>query len=318
MAKPLAAAGALVWRVVDGQLEVLLVHRPRYNDWSWPKGKLEPGENVLTCVTREVMEETGRQVIVGRPLPPVTYPLKSGRLKQVRYWAARLVTDDAVSAVLARSPVTICSPREVDRTAWLSAEQAMRRLTQPGDRMPLLKLMRYFQKGTLETRAVVVLRHAQAVPRGQWPKDEAGRPLTDKGRVLARAAVSPLAAFGLTQVITSPWKRCKATVAPFARQARLPLGTSRWLTEASAARRPERAAHLMSQVLGGGGTVLVCSHRPVLPLLLDRVLAAGGSKLAAKLADQPLRVGEAAVAHVLVNGQRRGRVVALERHPIAS
>ena len=310
---PLDAAGALVWRMEQGRLEVLVVHRPRYNDWSWPKGKAKPGEALAVCAWREVYEETGRQVILGRPLPGVTYPLRSGRLKKVRYWAGRVATDDDAPAVLARPPVAIASPREIDRIEWLSVERAMRRLTQPSDRLPLVKLLKHFHKGTLETRAIVVLRHAQAVPRAKWSKGEASRPLTARGRAAARAALTGVAAYGPLQVITSPWARCLTTVRPYARRARLPAKTDRWLTEADAARRPERAEHLMDRILAGRDSTVVCSHRPVLPLLLGRLASQVRPKALAKLKAAPLRPGEAVVIHQVARGHRRGRIAAIER-----
>ena len=77
------AAGALCWRVRNHKLQVLLIHRPRYKDWSWPKGKLDPGETLPECAVREVEEETGARVELGRPLPTVTYVLPDGRTKHV-------------------------------------------------------------------------------------------------------------------------------------------------------------------------------------------------------------------------------------------
>ncbi|MCL2804157.1 MAG: NUDIX hydrolase [Micrococcales bacterium] len=313
-AAPQLAAGALVWRVVKDQLEVLLVHRPRYNDWSWPKGKLEPGETLLTCAWREVLEETGRQVVLGRPLPPVVYPLKSGRMKQVRYWAARLAMDDDVPSVWPRPPVTMASPREIDQSEWLEAGRALRRLTNPSDRLPLVKLMRFFQKGTLDTRVLVLLRHTEAMARTAWSKADASRPLTGAGRRAARGLVPSLAALGVRQIVTSPWARCRATVRPYARRSRLPINTNRWLSETDAVHRPGRAGRLIDRVLGGEVAAVVCSHRPVLPLLTARLLAGGGGKLAKQLGPGALELGEMAVAHVVATGHRRGRVIAIDRH----
>jgi len=76
------AAGALVWRERRGRLEVLLVHRPRYDDWSFPKGKVEPGESVRTCAVREVAEETGARIALGQPLETIRYKLSDGRRKR--------------------------------------------------------------------------------------------------------------------------------------------------------------------------------------------------------------------------------------------
>jgi 8-oxo-dGTP diphosphatase len=309
----LDAAGALVWRLAGGQLEVLLVHRPRYDDWSWPKGKLEPNEDPITCAWREVLEETGRQVVIGRPLPVVTYPLATGRIKTVYYWAARLARDADNPALCARPPVEVASRREIDRTRWLSVDQALRRLTRPTDRVPLLKLRSYHLQGRLDTRPVVVIRHAQAAPRSSWTKLDGLRPLTDVGRARARGTVSLLAALGVRRVISSPWLRCRSTVRVFARRARLAVGTTRWLTESEAKEQPERAIGLMRRVLKAGPPVAICSHRPVLPLLLGVVAERASSQVHRAIAPAPLATGEAAIAHTVHTADGKVKVVALDR-----
>ncbi|MDR1189786.1 MAG: NUDIX hydrolase [Bifidobacteriaceae bacterium] len=307
------AAGALVWRLRDGQLEVLLVHRPRYDDWSWPKGKLEPGEDLISCAWREVLEETGRQVVIGRPLPKVAYPLATGQIKTVYYWAARLADDADNPAVCARPAYPSASPREVDRARWFPVEAALRRLTRATDRVPLLKLMRHHERGRLDTRPVVVIRHAQAEDRTKWTKDDGLRPLTAEGRARARGAVSLLAALGVRKVISSPWIRCRATVSPFAHRARLSVGTNRWLTEAAAKSKPARAIGLMHRIMRGGPPVVVCSHRPVLPLLLGVVAERASERVHRALAAGPLVTGEAAIAHTVRTASGKTKVVALDR-----
>ena len=99
------AAGALVWRECRGRLEVLLVHRPRYDDWSFPKGKVERNESVRTCAVREVAEETGVRIALGQPLETVRYKMSDGRRKRVYYWAARELGADEPGA-RARAAVT--------------------------------------------------------------------------------------------------------------------------------------------------------------------------------------------------------------------
>jgi 8-oxo-dGTP diphosphatase len=309
----LDAAGALVWRLENGQLEVLLVHRPRYDDWSWPKGKLEAGEDLITCAWREVLEETGRQVVIGRPLPKVTYPLANGTVKTVYYWAARLAADADNPAVCARPAYAAASREEVDRTRWLPADQALRRLTRATDRVPLLKLMRHFESGRLDTRPVVVIRHAQAADRTKWTKLDGLRPLTAEGRARARGAAPMLAALGVRRVISSPWTRCRTTVRSFADRARLAVNTNRWLTEAAAKTKPERSIGLMRRIMQGGPPVVICSHRPVLPLLLSVVAERAAAKVHRALATGPLATGEAAIAHTIRTRGGKVRVVALDR-----
>ncbi|GGM20313.1 DNA mismatch repair protein MutT [Streptomyces fumigatiscleroticus] len=117
------AAGCVLWRrsPVDGGLQVCLVHRPKYDDWSWPKGKLKRGEDALAGALREVAEETGHTAAPGAELPTVRY-MAGGRPKQVRYWAA-----EAVSGAFTPND-------EVDRILWLPPAAARDRLTQHRDR----------------------------------------------------------------------------------------------------------------------------------------------------------------------------------------
>ncbi|WP_030660402.1 NUDIX hydrolase [Streptomyces rimosus] len=121
--KPIKAAGCVLWRrsPVGGELEIALVHRPKYDDWSHPKGKLKRDEGWLAGALREVAEETGMQCAPGAELPTVHY-LAGGRPKAVRYWAAEAIAGD------------FDPNHEVDRLLWLPPEQARRILTQARDR----------------------------------------------------------------------------------------------------------------------------------------------------------------------------------------
>jgi 8-oxo-dGTP diphosphatase len=120
---PVQAGGCVLWRrsPIDGELELCLVHRPKYDDWSHPKGKLKRGEDALTGALREVEEETGYRAAPGAPLSTTKY-YANGRPKQVRYWAAEATTG------------AFTPNDEVDRVLWLSPTAAKNRLTQPRDR----------------------------------------------------------------------------------------------------------------------------------------------------------------------------------------
>ncbi|GAA3003146.1 NUDIX hydrolase [Streptomyces fulvorobeus] len=125
-AGPVAAAGCVLWRrsPYDGELEICLVHRPRYDDWSFPKGKLKRGEPALAGALREVLEETGHHCAPGARLPTSRYEVE-GRPKEVTYWAAE-ATDGSFTP-----------NDEVDRIVWLSPAATRDRLTQPRDRVQL-------------------------------------------------------------------------------------------------------------------------------------------------------------------------------------
>lgn len=134
--RPILAAGAVLSRPgPDGpdQPEVAVVHRPRYDDWSLPKGKLDPGETLPVAAVREVAEETGFQAELGRRLTAVTYPVEQG-IKKVVYWAARAHDTDLAAEFVPN--------REVDKLVWLSVRDAMARLQYPYDR----KVLRRFAK----------------------------------------------------------------------------------------------------------------------------------------------------------------------------
>ncbi len=133
---PVRAAGCVLWRrsPVDGEPEICLVHRPKYDDWSHPKGKLKRGEDQLAGARREVAEETGYDAVPGAELSTVRY-MANGRAKEVRYWAA-----EATGGTFAPND-------EVDRILWLPPAAARNRLTQPRDRTLVDELLvRVFER----------------------------------------------------------------------------------------------------------------------------------------------------------------------------
>ncbi|GAA3979088.1 NUDIX hydrolase [Streptomyces marokkonensis] len=131
------AAGCVLWRSAPrpGGLELCLVHRPRYDDWSHPKGKLRPGEDPLAGALREVAEETGYAAVPGAELPTVRY-VANGRPKEVRYWAAAATTG------------AFRPSDEVDRILWLEPAAARARLTRPLDRPLVDALLAAHPPGT--------------------------------------------------------------------------------------------------------------------------------------------------------------------------
>ena len=314
------AAGAIVWRLRQGRLQVVLVHRPRYNDWSWPKGKLEPGESLPGAAVREVSEETGYDVILGIPLPSLEYPLLDGRTKHVTYWAAQIAGRRDAAALIARPPIPRAPTEEIDRTRWLDVAAAAKKLTNALDCEPLNALVDAHAKGRLATRAVVIARHGKARRRSTWPGTELDRPLTAVGVQQSAALVPVLSAFGVTDIVTSHWARCRTTIESYAEACSIVPRDSVHLTEAEHDSSPERVGAEVDGLLRSGRDVVVCTHRPVLPTVL-KVLAAHAVRAAEVTLpskDPYLRPGAVLVAHV-AHSEKGPRVVATETHrpPIA-
>jgi 8-oxo-dGTP pyrophosphatase MutT (NUDIX family)/phosphohistidine phosphatase SixA len=313
--RPVQAAGALVWRERGGELEVLLVHRPRYDDWSWPKGKLDLGESLPAAAAREVAEETGSPIVLGAPLPGLRYRTADGRAKRVHLWAARPAGAVRDAAPLrARLPVARASLDEIDDVRWTTAAKARRRLTLASDAVPLDALVRMYDKGRLATDPLVIARHGRARQRSAWKGEETDRPLTPSGRAQAEALVPVLAAFGVRDVITSRWERCSATVEPYARATGAEPGGA-YLSEAEHERSPARVAGGVRELLESRRHAVLCTHRPVLPTVLDVLGQHSRRSVADALPteDPYLRPGEVLVAHV---GQttKGPRVMAVEQH----
>jgi 8-oxo-dGTP pyrophosphatase MutT (NUDIX family)/phosphohistidine phosphatase SixA len=252
------AAGAVLWRPGPAGPEVALVHRPRYDDWAFPKGKALPGEHVLVTAVREVAEETGISVVLGRRLSQARY-LSDGQPKRVDYWAARQTAAAAAGAV---------PNAEVDRLEWLPVPAAGQQLSYPHD----ARLLAEFASAPPASTACILLRHAAARSRKAWREaghpDDLPRPLTARGQGQALRLASVLACFGPARVVSSPAERCLATVRPYAALAGVPVEAEpAFLPEAPAAALRDRITALAT----AGQPLVVCAHRENLPGLLATV-----------------------------------------------
>lgn len=248
------AAGAVVWRPgVGGEPEICVIHRPRHDDWSLPKGKVEQGEHVFTAAVREVHEETGHAVTLGRPLPAARYTV-GDRPKVVHFWAAR--ANDAAPPWRATS--------EVDEVRFLPAGRAVDELSYDDERAVLLA----FLDDPRATVPVVLLRHTIALPRRTWNEDDALRPLTSTGQAAAWALIAPLSALGVERVVSSDATRCSESVRDLAEARGVELELDAGLSERGHASAPERTRAAIRKIVADGRPTVVCSHRPVLPDLL--------------------------------------------------
>lgn len=310
---PVLAAGALVWRLKNDKLQVLVVHRPRYDDWSFPKGKAEPGESMVLTAIREVAEETGRQIVLGRYLGKARRRLVSGRKKRTLYWAAQVLPEAGPGEGL-RAAVKPASKREIDKVRWWKAEKAARKLTHADDKRLLARLVDWYESGQLQVRSLVLVRHAKAVSRATWGygiNSEITRPLVmGRGQAQARDVAALLSAYGVRELVSSPWRRCVDTLAPYAHGCGLDLRSDEAFTEVSALMAPELMQASFRDLLERGSALdgppepsyplALCVHRPCLPLLFETLREYMGPELATKLPDSDpwLRPGQAVVVHL--------------------
>jgi len=338
---PVLAAGALVWRLKNDKLQVLVVHRPRYDDWSFPKGKAEPGESMVLTAIREVAEETGRQIVLGRYLGKARRRLVSGRKKRTLYWAAQVLPEAGPGEGL-RAAVKPASKREIDKVRWWKVKKAARKLTHADDKRLLARLVDWYESGQLQVRSLVLVRHAKAVSRATWGygiNSEITRPLVmGRGQAQARDVAALLSAYGVRELVSSPWRRCVDTLAPYAHGCGLDLRSDEAFTEVSALMAPELMQASFRDLLERGSALAelsgrgfadpqgrepelalagqagpgaagppepsyplaLCVHRPCLPLLFETLREYMGPELATKLPDSDpwLRPGQAVVVHL--------------------
>jgi 8-oxo-(d)GTP phosphatase len=292
------AAGAVILRPADRGAAVLLVHRPKYSDWSLPKGKLEPGEHVLLAAVREVAEETGLRVRLDRRLPPVHY-LSDGVPKRVDYWVAS-----------AEGPPTEFVPNsEIDGIAWAASQAGATvgvTLTYDRDVATVAAAL----AGPSATTPLILLRHAEAGHKSDWPGDDLSRPLDRQGELDARSLAPLLRCFGASRVVSAPAERCLATVRPYAAVtgAEIEVEPALDVTGADADGARAAAEKAVATLAAAPDPVIICAHRENLPVLL----AAAGAELGSgPSAGTPLRKGEFLVLH-----RAEGRLIATERyHP---
>ena len=279
------AAGGLVWREPGAEPEVLVVHRPKYDDWSLPKGKLDPDEHMLAAAVREIEEETGIRVRLGAPLPSRQYRIADGALKQVYFWLARPIDG--------RSDPRFEPTAEIDEVAWLAVQQARQRLTSSSD----ADLLSALDGRLRESEPLLIVRHGHALPRKSWTADDLLRPLAADGEQQARRLSALLAAYHVQHIVSSDAVRCVQTVQPFLEVAHLKLTEEHGLAEE--AQTPQAVHRLVATYLDESTPMAVCTHRKVLP----HVFAALG------LDDPHLEPGGVVVVH-----RANGTALANERH----
>lgn len=305
--KAVYAAGAVVWRLVEGKLRILLIHRTKYRDITLPKGKVDPGEMLAETAVREVHEETGIRVSLGVPVGVSRYNLASRKQKVVHYWAAE-ATDDAIRAS------TFVPNREIAALEWASVKKARELLSYPVDLEIIDFFARLIDDGVLHTFPLIALRHGKAVHRSEWDGPDAARPLAPRGRKQAKSIVGPLRAFGVRRVVTSDAVRCVETVRPLAKA----LGRKAVRTDLISQDAWEDGTADLRSVVGrrvrSGKPAVLCSHGPVLPGLLSEIALATGTVQGSYVSSAAdLEPGAFSVVHLSVSHPGSG-IIAIETH----
>jgi 8-oxo-(d)GTP phosphatase len=303
------AAGAVPWRPAGRGAQVAVIHRPKYDDWGFAKGKLDPGEHVLLAAVREVREETGLAVTLGRRLPPVCY-VNDGVPKRVDYWLATAAAGSAPagsgSAGSGSAGSGFTANSEVDELDWLAASQAGARLSYSRD----AELLAEFMAGPRRTSPLILVRHTSAGSKSDWRKDDASRPLDSRGKKEAKSLAALLRCFGTGRVLSAPATRCVASMRPYAAEAGLAVEVEPAFGLAGKASDElpsrSRAAAAAALVAADERPAVICAHRENLPAIISAACA----QLGARVPDGgPLRKGEFLVLH-----RAGGTLAGAERH----
>lgn len=256
------AAGTVLWRENGGGVRVAVVHRSRYDDWSLPKGKHEPGETDAACAVRETEEETGLRPVLGRPVAEIAYAVE-GSGKRVRYFAGRAPDGDFVPN------------DEVDELRWLPVGDAGRLLSYDNDRGVLER----FASVPADARTLLLVRHAKAGDRDRWPGDDALRPLSPAGREQARGLTAMLSLFGPSRVYAATRTRCVETVSGLAAAIGTTVREVPEFTDEAHVAHPGRSVARLLALLDEPGTPVVCGQGGAIPATVGRLADEAGMAL---------------------------------------
>lgn len=301
------AAGAVCWRLIDGRVHVLVVHRTVYGDVTIPKGKVDPGETLPRTAVREIAEETGLKVALGVPLGISRYAMPSGREKIVHYWAAH-VTDKAVQ----RS--TFRPNAEIAALEWVTVKRARSYLSYEPDREILDNFAKLLDQGVTGTFALIVLRHGKAQARGSWDGPDTTRPLVERGVRQAVALAETLTAWAPKKIVSSPAVRCVTTVTPLSAASGITVKRDEGISQDAWESGDDEVRRVVGKRVRVGKSAVLCSHGPVLPEIMREIALATGTPLGSYVTDAAgLEVGEFSVVHLSATNPSSG-IIAIETH----
>jgi 8-oxo-dGTP diphosphatase len=256
MSATILAAGAVLWRKGEKKkIEVLIIHRPKYDDWTFPKGKAEIGEPLIACAYREVLEETNIETAFGPYLGEVEYLTNDGK-KKVSFWSAKVIKEKEFN-----------SNAEVDQLKWVEVTKVKELLTLDTDR----KILEQFLRIEPDTKPLVLLRHAKAVTRDEWQGEDDDRPLDSYGQNQAKRLLAMYQVFNLEQIHSSDAVRCYDTVVAIAKGLSIKLEVTGKLSESTFKKDKEKAFDYAKDLMKLNESILLCSHNPILPKMLNKL-----------------------------------------------
>jgi 8-oxo-dGTP diphosphatase len=251
------AAGAIIWREnAPFELEILVIHRPKYDDWSFPKGIVDDGEAAVAAAYREVKEETGIDAIFGQYLGSTSYKVEDNK-KKVKYWMAQAKSDQG--AFVPNS--------EVDKIEWVDSKTARHFLTHDEDR----DMLDDFLAKERYVSTLVLLRHAKAIKRSEWTDYDLDRPLSADGNEQSHKLIAQLVPFGISGIFSSDATRCFSTIEPFSLAADLRVTVTQDLNEEEFEKSAKTSVEYVRQLMKFEGNQLVAGHNPIIPHVLSKV-----------------------------------------------
>ena len=301
------AAGAVCWRLIEGKMHVLVIHRTVHGDVTIPKGKVDPGETLPRTAVREIREETGLAVALGVPLGVSKYPLTNGRNKIVHYWAAE-ISPEAIQ----RS--TFLPNREVAALEWVTIKRARSYLSYPADVEIIDAFSGLVDNGVTSTFALIAFRHGKAKPPSSWDGPDHIRPLTERGVKQAASSADTIAAWHPRRIVTSTATRCVTTVAPLAAITGVEVKRTDAISQDAYESDTADVRAIVGKRVKARKTAVLCSHGPVLPVILREIALATGTTLGSYVSHAAdLETGGFSVVHLSATNPSSG-IIAIETH----
>ena len=315
-------------------IEVCLVHRPKYDDWSWPKGKVDPNESHMHAAVREIGEETGQAVALGPYLGDIEYPQSEEGSKQrhtknyapnvntkhIRFWMATAISPvDKLKRSAALGPVHRADVGEIDDVIWLTPDKARKKLTHSTDKEILALFIDRLQEGAAHAVPIIIVRHGKAEARKSWKGTDANRPITPRGAAAAFALTQELACFNPVRLSTSPWIRCMETLETFSWQTGRDMVKLDPLTEDAFAADPQGAWDcFLSEIeyaLAHRIPTAICMHRPVIGGIFNHLRGLCVSEALAKrlLAKSPYMPTGSALAMFVIETPKGPRIIDIQK-----